>query len=230
MRLLRLAHRYLVRQTFPSLAIPYYDSMLNAIAELYLGPFCRRVLGRFSGPITILDAGSGTGQLAVMLARRCPCCTVVGIDVSRACIHVARRRATEAGLDDRVTFVRANLERCPLAPRVADLVVSTCSLHHWRRPAKVLRELARFLRPAGEIWLMDDSADATDEARDAWVAAVEEAADVGWFFHTVFWFESRFLAYSEREVARLCQEAGLKLADFSASGVLFLARIVPGCG
>ena len=222
---LRLAHRCLVRQARPGLAVPYYDRMIDAIAVPYLGPFCPAVMRAFPGPTRILDAGAGTGQLALMLAQGNPQYTILAVDLSDACLRGGRRKALDHGVGDRLTFTLADLERCPIQSGCADLVVSTCSLHHWRHPARVLRELARVLVPAGEIWIMDDSADATEEARAEWLGLVQEVANTGLLFRTVFWFESRFLAYSENEVSRLCVEANLNLLDFVVTGVFFWARM-----
>ncbi len=230
MRLLRLTHRYLVRQTFPSPTVPYYDRMIDAVRDVYLRGFCQRILDRSTGPTVIVDAGSGPGHLAVMLGAANPDYTVTGIDLSSRFVRMARERAEAEGLAGRVNFQRGDLEACPGPVGSTDLVVSTCSLHHWRRPAKVLRALKRLLKPSGQIWLMDDSADATEEAQAAWVAAVEEAARVGWLFRTVFRFEIRHLAYTRDEVVRLCTRAGLDVLDFRVEGVFFSARTAPARG
>jgi ubiquinone/menaquinone biosynthesis C-methylase UbiE len=200
--------------------------MIAAVAGLYLGPLCQEVLQAFPGPARIVDAGAGTGQLATMLARGNPDCAIVAVDLSKACLRSGRRKALEHGLEGRVTFVQADLERCPVVSGSADLVLSTCSLHHGRRPVRVLRELRRLVKPSGQIWLMDDSAEATRQARRDWVAAVETAAQPGPLFRLVFWFESRYLAYSRDEVSRLCAQSGLGLQDFALTGPFFLARMV----
>lgn len=65
------------------------------------------------GPATVLDAGCGTGRVAIELARRGV--AVVGVDVDPSMIAAARRRApelrwiesslTELAIDDRVELV-----------------------------------------------------------------------------------------------------------------------------
>lgn len=51
----------------------------------------------------VLDIGSGWGGLAISLARAAPV-SVTGITLSQEQLEVSRRRAAEAGLDDRVDF------------------------------------------------------------------------------------------------------------------------------
>jgi len=224
----RLIHRYLMAQRMPFWAVGYYDGLIDAVADEYLQPLCEALTRDFPGPARIVDAGTGTGQLPVRLARACPGCRVTGVDLSEGCLRVARAKAEASGVADRVAFVRANLEATGLPEASADLVVSACSLHHWRRPARVLRELARLLKPGAEIWLWDDAADARDEDRAAWTALVERKARAGFLFRFVFGFEIGHLAYSRGELADLGAAAGLRVGAFELHGVFFLARLASG--
>jgi ubiquinone/menaquinone biosynthesis C-methylase UbiE len=223
----RLIHRYLVAQRMPFWAVGYYDRLIDAVTDEYLQPLCEAITRAFPDGARIVDAGTGTGQLPVRLTRACPGCRVTGVDLSEGCLRAARAKAEAAGVADRVVFLRANLEATGLPAASADLVVSACSLHHWRRPARVLSELARLLRPGGEIWLWDDAAEARDEERAAWTALVERQARAGLLFRFVFGFESRHLAYSREELAELGAVAGLRLSAFELRGVFFLARLAP---
>ncbi|TET51755.1 MAG: methyltransferase domain-containing protein [Anaerolineales bacterium] len=113
MGIVRLAHRYLVQQTMPGWVVAHYDRMIESVAELYLAPFCEQVFAAFPGATRIVDAGTGTGVLPVILAHGNPDYRVTGIDLSEKCLQVGRERASKEGVADRVDFQRANLERCP---------------------------------------------------------------------------------------------------------------------
>jgi ubiquinone/menaquinone biosynthesis C-methylase UbiE len=102
-----------------------------------------------------IDIGCGDGGLVVALARRHPGLKVVGLDLSKEMLDLARSRARKAGLGDRVTFKIGNAESIPYSAESFDLVVSTLSLHHWCTPNKVLDEIARILRPEGKCVLAD---------------------------------------------------------------------------
>jgi release factor glutamine methyltransferase len=56
----------------------------------------------------IIDVGTGSGCLAIVLAREIPGARVVATDVSSAALAVARRNAARHGVIDRVTFVEAS--------------------------------------------------------------------------------------------------------------------------
>jgi ubiquinone/menaquinone biosynthesis C-methylase UbiE len=103
----------------------------------------------------VLDAGCGSGRLAVQVARRRPDLRVHGVDLERGMVEVATRRAERENLTDRVEFTVADLVDLPLADGSVDLIVSTASLHHWTDVGAVIASLARVLRPDGRMWIYD---------------------------------------------------------------------------
>lgn len=221
MSFVRLCHRFLARQTMPSAAVGYYERMSDGVVGFYLKPFADEVNKVFGKGARILDVGTGTGHLPVLLAQENESHCITGLDLSQACLDVARRRACREGVGDRVRFLKAEVS--DVGDRF-DLVVSTCSLHHWRFPAQVLRCMASVLTESGQIWLLDDSGDVTEEDRRAWIERVEASFDAGWLFRNVFRFESRFLAYTEEEIRRLCGKAGLEVYDFRIRDVFLSAK------
>jgi release factor glutamine methyltransferase len=55
-------------------------------------------------PARILDLGTGSGALALGLARKYPAARVVAVDKSAAALTLAQENATATGLADRVTY------------------------------------------------------------------------------------------------------------------------------
>ncbi|HET7326111.1 MAG TPA: class I SAM-dependent methyltransferase [Nocardioidaceae bacterium] len=100
------------------------------------------------GPARIVDAGCGTGRVAIELARRGHVCT--GVDSDASMLSVARRRAPE------LTWVEADLAdldpACLGASQPFDLVVAAGNviplLAAGTEPGVVSR-LAAVLRPGG---------------------------------------------------------------------------------
>lgn len=225
MGLIRFLHRYLVPQTMPSSAVGYYQRLIDGVAELYLRPVCDEVTAAFPGPARILDIGTGTGQLPVMLARANADYEITAIDLSDACLEAARERARDQGVEGRVRFARADAESGLGEQGSFDLVISTCSMHHWRRPGRVLASAAQRLRPNGQIWIVDDAAEATAADRRQWINDVQARFPAGRLFRAVYGFESRFLAYSHEEVRQIASSAGLCLTDWRMMRVLFVARM-----
>ncbi len=83
-------------------------------------------------PLRIADVGSGSGCLAVALARELPRAEVFATDISAAALEVARRNAARHAVSDRIHFLQTDLLESLLhKPRVTnheshlfDLIVS----------------------------------------------------------------------------------------------------------
>lgn len=211
----------------PSFAVSYYERMSNGVRDFYLKPFSDEINEAFNKAARILDVGTGTGHLPILLARGNKHSQIIGLDLSRECIRLAQAKADQAGLSERVNFLCREIS--DVGDRF-DLVVSTCSLHHWRYPIQMLRNMANLLNGNGQIWLLDDSGDVSEDARKAWLNRVESSFDAGMFFRTVFNFESRHLSYKETEIRSLCDEVGLQIYDFRIRDVFFLTKCSPTTG
>jgi ubiquinone/menaquinone biosynthesis C-methylase UbiE len=104
------------------------------------------------GSGTILDLGSGTGYLAIEIAKMLPSLRVCGIDLSRQMVKIARRHAK--GVDNAL-FVFGNAAKLPFKDNSIDLVISTGASHHWKTPHLVFDECYRVLKTGKEAWIYD---------------------------------------------------------------------------
>ena len=73
--------------------------------------------------LTIVDAGTGTGCVAVALARERPAARLVAVDISEVALDVARRNAARHGVADRVHCVQGDL----LDPIVGTVDLIVCN-------------------------------------------------------------------------------------------------------
>ena len=99
---------------------------------------------------TVLDVATGTGAVAIALARRYGC-RVVGLDQSGEMLASARRRVADAGLTGRIDLIEGEAERIPYGDASFDALTFTYLLRYVDDPAATLRELARVVRPGGTI-------------------------------------------------------------------------------
>ncbi len=112
----------------------------------------------------LLDAGTGSGTLALAAARRWPHVRVTGLDISAGMLAVAR--AAAAGLAQperaRLALVEGSVvdpEAAGLAPASIDAVISSFVLHLVPDRAAALAGLRGVLRPGGMlafvVWAQD---------------------------------------------------------------------------
>jgi SAM-dependent methyltransferase len=99
--------------------------------------------------ITILDAGTGSGDLPraiVRWARRRQLrVQVVASDIQDQTLEIARRRSAEF---PEIDFVRADVRQLPFANQTFDCALLSLTLHHLEGddPVRALRELGRVSR------------------------------------------------------------------------------------
>ena len=108
----------------------------------------QRELGR---PLRLLDLGGGTGGMAVPLAEAGHSVTVV--DPSADALAALRRRAADAGLEDRVVATQGDSETLPtiVGTERVDLVTCHGTLEHVDDPATALAGISAVLRPGGYL-------------------------------------------------------------------------------
>jgi SAM-dependent methyltransferase len=103
----------------------------------------------------ILEIGPGPGILAVEIARLAPSVRITGLDIDPSMVERASRRATDEGLDDRMSFLAGDVASLPFPDASFDLVTSTFSAHHWTDAPAGFAEIRRVLRPHGRAIVYD---------------------------------------------------------------------------
>jgi ubiquinone/menaquinone biosynthesis C-methylase UbiE len=143
------------------------------------------IIGR-AEPRDLLDIGTGTGRILEVLAGQAE--HALGIDQSREMLAIARVKLERAGLENaRVRL--GDMYQLALPDASFDAVVIHQVLHYADRPAAVIAEAARVLRPGGILVIVDFAPHGLEFLR-------EEHAH-------------RRLGFTDGEVGEWCRAAGL---------------------
>lgn len=102
----------------------------------------------------VCDVATGTGAVALELARRYGC-RVVGFDQSPEMLAAGRERVARSGLAGRIDLRLGRAEELPLADAGADHLTCTYLLRYVDDPAATLAELARVVRPGGRVGYLE---------------------------------------------------------------------------
>lgn len=161
----------------------------------------RRILDRIRQTIgtggRLLDVACGPGILLADLADRFD--SVTGIDLTPAMAERAREKLGAAGIDATVDV--GDARDLPYPTRSFDAVVTRLFLHHLDRPAAVVKEIARVLRPGG-IAVVTDIVSPEDASAAALHNALEWLRD-----------PTHVRALTESEMLSTIADAGLRVDD-----------------
>ena len=126
-----------------------------------------------SSPV-VMDIGTGSGCIAVALAREIPRARVIATDVSRHALDVARRNAARHGVADRIRFVETSF--LDGIAEMADVIVSNPPYVPLMSEPALTPEVREYEPPVA-VFAGDDGFDAV---RAVVTAATERLTPDGW--------------------------------------------------
>lgn len=147
-------HRSYVPAASYDWLLPLYDPM----QKLFLGGFAYRALidqANLQPQQRVLEIGSGTGNVTILVKQLHPQVDIVGIDPDPKGLERARRKTEREGLS--IRFDRGFADALPYADASFDRVLSSFMFHHLTLEVKTntLREARRVLKPGGSLHLLD---------------------------------------------------------------------------
>ena len=107
--------------------------------------------GKLRAGAVVADIGCGLGASTILLAQHYPNSRIVGSDYHDRSIELARKRATDAGIADRVTFEVAGAGS--FSGSGYDLATTFDCLHDMGDPLGAARHIRQALKPDGS-WLV----------------------------------------------------------------------------
>jgi demethylmenaquinone methyltransferase/2-methoxy-6-polyprenyl-1,4-benzoquinol methylase len=147
-----------VKQMFDDIA-PTYDR-LNHILSLSIDKIWRRRVVRAVrrlGAKEIVDIATGTGDLAIAMARKIEGSTICGIDLSPQMLAVAEQKVAKAQLSDRITLMEGNAEHLTLDSQSTDAVTIAFGIRNFENKELCLKELCRVIRTGGHLVILEFS-------------------------------------------------------------------------
>jgi len=143
---------------------PRYD-LVNRIITLGLDDQWRRLAARAcleGKPLRVLDLGCGTGDLTinlVLLAEEGV--EITGLDYSLPMLELARKKATRAGVGEKVKFVHGEATQVPFPDGYFDCVGISFAFRNltYKSPLRLphLAEVLRVLKRGGQYVILESS-------------------------------------------------------------------------
>ena len=148
-----------VEQMFDNIA-PTYDR-LNHILSFNIDKLWRRRVVRIlrkSNPDMVMDMATGTGDLAIAMARRIKDVRILGIDLSDEMLAVARQKIESEGVSDRIEVKKGDAENLTFVDsETMDAATVAFGVRNFENLEKGLTEIYRTLRTGGKLIVLEFS-------------------------------------------------------------------------
>lgn len=110
---------------------------------------------RTKNPRCILDVATGTGDFALLAAKRLHPYSVVGIDISEGMMQVGRKKARECGVENVVTFRKEDCCNMSFGSDCFDAVMAAFGIRNFQDLEAGLKEMCRVLKPGGMLCVLE---------------------------------------------------------------------------
>lgn len=113
-------------------------------------------LVRAKNPQTILDIATGTGDLAILMAKTAAK-TIIGLDLSAGMLEVGKKKIAEKQLTDKIEMVLGDSENIPYGDNHFDAITVSFGIRNFENLEKGLSEILRVLKPNGIFVILETS-------------------------------------------------------------------------
>ena len=153
----QLGKKEQVKQMFDTIS-GSYDG-LNRVISFGIDIKWRKKVVKLVGetsPTTVLDIATGTGDLAIALAKT-GAKKVVGLDISPGMLQVGKDKVSKKDLTDTVEMVIGDSENLAFEDNSFDAITVAFGVRNFENLEKGLAEILRVLRPGGRLAILETS-------------------------------------------------------------------------
>jgi demethylmenaquinone methyltransferase/2-methoxy-6-polyprenyl-1,4-benzoquinol methylase len=103
-----------------------------------------------------MDIATGTGDLAIAMAKHLPSTQILGVDLSEEMLGVARVKVAKRGMSDRIELVKGDAENIAMVGAGAmDAVTVAFGVRNFENLERGLKEIYRTLREGGTFVVLE---------------------------------------------------------------------------
>lgn len=106
-------------------------------------------------PKSVLDLATGTGDLALEVARMYPAARVIGLDPSERMLAVGRIKTDKAGLASRVEYIRGDAQQLPFPDQSFDAITMAFGIRNVANRPLALAEIARVAKSGARVAILE---------------------------------------------------------------------------
>ncbi|SZD73187.1 Ubiquinone/menaquinone biosynthesis methyltransferase ubiE [Candidatus Ornithobacterium hominis] len=108
-------------------------------------------------PEKILDVATGTGDLAIALARKIKASKITGYDLSAGMLQIGKQKISKKNLQNRIEMIQGDAENMPFDDDFFDAITVAFGVRNFENLDQGLTEFYRVLKPGGKLFILEFS-------------------------------------------------------------------------
>ncbi len=154
----------------------------------------------------ILDAGTGTARIPILIASSRPDWQIIAVDLADSMLAIAKKNVASANLYHQIDLQKVDVKHLPYQDAQFDLLISNSLIHHLPDPLPFFQEVKRVLVPNGGLFFRDLIRPDSNTIVEEMVAAI----DPSYSPHQAQLFaDSLRASFTLDEISELLSQAGL---------------------
>lgn len=148
-----------VEAMFDNIA-PSYDNLNHTLA-LGIDKWWRKTAINYirkhcsTTPLKIMDVATGTGDLAILAAKRLDTESIIGIDISDGMMRVGQEKVKAEHLESIIQFRNEDCSKLSFKDEEFDVVMSAFAIRNFENIDECLREMVRVTKSGGDFVIID---------------------------------------------------------------------------
>lgn len=145
-----------VEQMFDNIA-PTYDTLNHRLSWDIDKGWRKKAIRQLAPyqPQAILDIATGTGDFAILSAEMLKPARLVGADISEGMMEIGRKKVTEKGLQDIISFEKEDCLHLSYADNTYDAVTAAFGIRNFSNLDQGLKEMCRVLKTGGHLSIVE---------------------------------------------------------------------------
>ena len=103
----------------------------------------------------ILDAATGTAEVAMEIKRQCPGSRIIGVDFSPSMLEIGIKKIRSASKNDSMLLSAGDICDLPFEDNMFDAITISFGIRNVENRPKGIMEFYRVLKPGGKLFVME---------------------------------------------------------------------------
>lgn len=108
-------------------------------------------------PNSVLDIATGTGDLAINIAKNTSAKKIIGLDISEGMLNVGKEKIAKEKLSDKIEMTLGDSEKMPFEDNSFDAITVAFGVRNFEHLEVGLKEILRVLKPKGTFVILETS-------------------------------------------------------------------------